>query len=170
MDLRTYQRKALTTAEPRAYHHEYLIPGIVGEVGELFGQQAKAYWHGWPEEELRLQTVKEYGDIAWMTATLLFTEGVHELDVPANFSPGWGGQKPDPMALLHSAAAWVHSAHLNRPHYDWMQEAAQRLWMVLVTQCEAITATDWDTVLGTNLDKLASRAARGVLQGSGDNR
>lgn len=170
MDLRTYQYKAMTTAEPRAYDHAYLVPGIVGEVGELFGQQAKAYWHGWSTADLQVQLVKEYGDIAWMTAVLLYTEGVEQLEVPANFSPGWGGQKPEPMALLHSSAAQVHSAYLNRPHYDWMQEAAQRLWIVLATQCLTITGAPFDWALGVNLEKLASRAARGVLQGAGDDR
>lgn len=170
MDLRTYQHMAMTTAQPRAYHHEYLVPGIVGEVGELFGQNAKAYWHGWPQHQLQVQLVKEYGDIAWMTAILLHTERVEQLDVPANFSPGWAGDKPDPMALLLSGASQLHSAYLNRPHYDWVQEAAQRLWFILATQCEAITRTPFDIVLEANLDKLASRAARGVLQGSGDNR
>lgn len=170
MDLAEYQHKALATAEDRAYHHAYLVPGIVGEVGELFGQQAKAYWHQKSSADLLVQMVKEYGDIAWMTAVLLYTEGVEQMAVPANFSPGWGGQAPDPMALLHSAAAQVHSAYLNRPHYDWMQEAAQRLWVVLVTQCETITGAPFDFVQTVNLEKLASRAARGVLQGSGDNR
>lgn len=170
MHLHEYQTKAMTTAEPRAYHHAYLVPGILGEVGELFGHIAKGYWHQRPAGEQQALVEKEYGDVAWMCALLLHTEGVTDLQVPPHFSPGWGGQKPDPMALLLSAAAQVHSAYLNRPHYDWMQEAAQRLWYVLVTQCQAVTGTDYDTVLQINLDKLASRAARGVLQGAGDNR
>lgn len=170
MDLHEYQTKAMATAEPRAFHHEYLVPGLLAEVGELFGHHAKGYWHQRPHMEVQALVEKEYGDIAWLTAVLLHTEGVTQLHVPASFAAGWGGQRPDPMALLLSSAAQVHSAYLNRPHYDWMQEAAQRMWCAVVTQCQVVTGTDLDTVLQINLDKLASRAARGVLQGAGDNR
>lgn len=170
MDLKEYQPLAEATAMAEARAYQYLIPGILGEVGELFGQQAKAYWHHWAPEQLEEQLVKEYGDVAWMTAMLLHGEGTFQVEVPASWQPGWGGMKPDPHALLLSAAAQVHSAWLNIEEYYYMDEAAERLWAVLLTQCEAITGRTFDHVLQVNLDKLASRAARGVLVGSGDNR
>lgn len=169
MKLSEYQSKCETTAHALAYHHQYLIPGIVGEVGELFGQQAKAYWHERSGPELQDLLVKEYGDIAWMTALLLHTEGYFNV---ADWKPvvGFNGRLPDPMALLLGRATQLHSAWLNREEYDWLPEAAERMWQALESQCERVTGVEFDVVLQANLDKLASRAARGVLKGAGDNR
>ena len=175
LTLAGYQQRAAATAEPRAYDLEYLVPGIIGEVGELFGQRAKAHWHGWMPGKLGEQIVKEYGDICWMTALLLHTRGIDYLDpaYPAAGGVRWGRMNPN-HALL-SASQNVHLQWLMEEEgisdsEKWMDESVSRLWRVLRAHCQDITGLPFQDVLQANLEKLASRAARGVLRGSGDDR
>lgn len=175
LTLAAYQHLALATAEPRAFHLDYLIPGIVGEVGELFGQRAKAYWHGWPMEKLQTELVSEYGDIAWMTALLLHSRGVASLQPVVNIPPSLNLGILNPHQSLLSAASSLHTQWLLEEQGisetdEWLDMAAERLWRVLRDNCEAITGRDFQYVLDANLVKLADRAARGVLRGSGDHR
>lgn len=159
--LQPYQRQALITAQPPAFYPNYLIPGIVGEVGEMFGQRAKAFWHGWPSAKLQAETVNEYGDICWMTAVFLSTYHIStvELEEPHPYDP-WVG--------LLTEAQNLYALYAFNETY--ISNAAKRLWSFLEINCNAITDTDFDIVLATNLTKLASRAERGVLRGSGDHR
>lgn len=175
LTLLAYQQRAIATAEERAFHLQYLVPAILGEVGELFGQQAKGYWHQWPADQLQKELVSEYGDICWMTALLLHTRGVAQLqpEYPADPSRTWGAL--DPMQALFQAAA---SVYRNRQLEiegisetdDWLDQAAERLWRALRSRCEEITGVPFQEVLHANLAKLADRAARGVLRGKGDHR
>lgn len=173
--LAQYQERAIATAEPRAFHLEYLVPGIVGEVGELFGQQAKAYWHEKPAEDLTWELINEFGDIAWMTALLLHTRGVSVLQpvYPALGADRWG--KRDPRMKLLSASnnimyQWVLEKEGISDSDHWMDEAAERLWRTLLEVCVPLVGVEFQHVLQANLNKLADRAARGVLRGSGDHR
>lgn len=175
LTLAGYQQRAETTAEPRAYDLEYLVPGIMGEVGELFGQRAKAHWHSWMPSKLVDQLAKEYGDICWMTALLLKSRGITDLDpvYPAAGGVRWG--RMDPHHALLSASQNVHLQWLMEMEgisdsEKWMDESVCRLWRVLRAHCEDITGVPFQDVLHANLEKLASRAARGVLRGSGDDR
>lgn len=175
LTLAAYQEKALATAEPRAFDLQYLVPGIMGEVGELFGQQAKAHWHGWPAKKLREELVSEYGDIAWMTALLLDTRGINMLHpvVPSSGPARWG--RLDPMSALLAAASRLRLNYLMEKDgisetEQWLDQSAENLWRVLRDNCLHITGRDFQSVLGGNLIKLADRAARGVLRGQGDHR
>lgn len=161
MDLKEYQRLALATAQPEAFSPDYLVPGIVGEVGELLGQRAKAHWHGWPEAQLQAQLVKEYGDVAWMTAVLLHTYDVDQVHVP----PSWFIRHPE-LRLLRLATNLYEDYCYAASFYG----PAARLWQVLAGAAEEVTGSSFDHVLQVNLDKLASRAERGVLRGAGDDR
>ena len=173
MKLEEYQSTALLTAQEEAFDHAYLIPGIVGETGELFGHRAKGHWHGWDEDRLRTAKVGEYGDIAWMTAILLHTQGVAELrkgghhlrEVPP--ITVWG-TLPDPWHLLLQKANNLYHLYSQQPTHCYIQGEAIQLWLLLERHCETITGASWTEVLQYNLDKLASRAERGVLRGAGD--
>lgn len=171
MDLHEYQVLAARTAQPAAYDRAYLIPMIVGETGELFGQRAKSVWHGWPEDRLQAELVAEYGDIAWGTAILLDLEGVRDLSgyLPRPGRTIWGEQL-DPWHVLLQKASAVHLFSTQADTNRFVSSEAAQLWLCLQTYCEQVTGSDWTTVLQANLDKLASRAARGVLQGAGDHR
>lgn len=173
--LSNYQARAATTADPKAYDHEYLIPGIVGEVGELFGQRAKALWHGWDTQRLQQELVSEYGDIAWMTAILLDMSDVRSIRVPLLGQPRMvqgtvHGEELDPRQLLLQQATSLHLFHIQPHTKRYIPGEATQLWLLLERHSLALTGADFDTVLQANLAKLAGRVARGTLVGSGDHR
>lgn len=171
MKLADYQSKALRTAQPRAFDNDYLIPMIVGEVGELLGQRAKAHWHGWSPARLREELVSEYGDVAWGTAVLLHVEGSSDIKVkPREIPLTVFGHRPDPWYALVVRASYLYQFYTQEETHCYIRGEAQQLWLKLEHHCEAITGVPFDEVLNANLHKLASRAARGVLVGSGDHR
>ena len=163
MNLTEYQPLALATAQPEALSLDYLVPGIAGETGELLGHMAKAHWHGTPAEQLQANLVKEYGDICWMAAVLLSKYGISFIALPSYLTQD---QHPH-VAVLDRAATLYRE-------YAWgdtdLQFEAHMLWKTLHCNAEAITGHPLSHVLQVNLDKLASRAERGVLKGSGDDR
>ena len=170
MELKEYQELATATAEPRAYDLAYLIPGIVSEVGELLGQQAKAHWHGWETEKLQDALVLEYGDIAWLTAVLLKVHGKdNTLPHTVTRSPYTPQQQLVGLASsMH--LAWTVDGVSPQMRAGWIQDEALRMWRRLEQHCLQVTGCSFDTVLQANLDKLASRAQRNVLRGAGDYR
>lgn len=172
MDLYTYQGLALRTAHPRGLTREYLVPMIVGETGELFGQVAKGHWHGWTPERLQVELISEYGDIAWGTAMLLHIEGVREVDPQRqhSFPNTWGQPLTGMGELLHKAHN-LHTFYGEAPDLtQHMKAEASRLWLALGARCFEVTGAPFEYVLTRNADKLADRAARNVLQGAGDHR
>lgn len=161
--LAPYQVIAASTAEAAAYSLDYLIPGIVGEVGELFGQKAKAHWHGWKADKLQTELVSEYGDVAWMTAILLQAHDVHEV------GPFSTRDSIDQAHLLLMRSTGLH-LYYSQGMTDYIAEAAARLWAALEHCCESVVGVPFAEVLAYNEKKLADRAARGVLKGAGDHR
>ena len=172
LDLAAYQARATATAEDEAYQLEYLIPGIMGEVGELFGHRAKAVWHGYTKGQLKEELVSEYGDIAWMTAVLLHRENVSALDpelVKATQSHPWA-TKVDPWLSLANRASQLYTMWVEGYDGPRLVDSAVSLWLALEFRSSAITGAAFNDVLQANLDKLADRASRGVLRGNGDHR
>lgn len=116
MELNQYQERAMSTCMGSCNNHAYMLLGLVGEVGELFGKIAKGIrkekteffknllTDGFTEEE-KHDIKSELGDCQWFIAGIAKTFG------------------------------WP------------LEEVCQ-----------------------DNLDKLASRQARGVIDGNGDNR
>lgn len=168
--LREYQTQAKATAQVEAYDHAYLIPGIVGEVGELFGQKAKATWHGWDADTLQTELVAEYGDICWMTALLLDMFELHDETDPVRNTTVLRPYTREPWQTLLGKAYSLHMFHTDPECRPYITGAARDLWVTLRAQCEAITGASFDDVLAYNGAKLAARAAKGVLRGSGDHR
>lgn len=175
LTLHDYQESASATADPRAYDLEYLIPAIVGEVGELFGQTGKAYWHGWSAEQLQTELISEYGDICWMAAILLKREGISVQPTEmmeravrgkslghSSYADGW-------LALLSSSRSLYMAANTERLHNE-VGANAHWFWTELAYHCQEVTGVSFGQVQRRNLAKLADRAARGVLKGQGDHR
>jgi NTP pyrophosphatase (non-canonical NTP hydrolase) len=172
-----YVKAARETADPEAYDLEYLIPGIVGEIGEIFGQRAKAHWHGWPTEQLRTELTSELGDVAWMTAILLDRFGVTEIPREEYDKMDRSYTNAIPVSsLLLARAESLHNAHMSSLDLDEIAErlipaTAASLWALIETRSPQITeGAKFGEVLDYNLKKLADRAARKVLKGSGDHR
>lgn len=176
--LASYQPNALATVQPAALDYFYLVNGIAGEIGELRGHVAKAYWHG-PNYAADLDTIlaKELGDVAWMTAVLLHTLGQNRV------SPLAKDEAPQTqLEALHALShvgntlsggytAAVMTGREDEPNTRIaLEAAAQMIWQMLEDVSQLICNKPFGQVLQMNLDKLKSRAERGVLQGSGDDR
>jgi len=170
--LSNYQARAAATAQPAAYDHAYLIPMIVGEVGELFGQRAKAVWHGWDAERIQKELVSEFGDVCWGTAILLDMEGHNSLQGSRlrQAGPTVWGREPDPWAQLQQRAGWLYRFHTQQETHQFIVGEAKQLWLLLEAYCEEITGVPFNQVLDANIDKLVGRVARGTLVGQGDHR
>lgn len=188
--LQDYMAKAKATAQPEAYSYDYLLPGLLGEVGEVYGQIAKNHWHGWTAEKFETELVAEYGDICWMTAILLDMRNVDlELppvsDRPLLFDPFSGMQvvSSKVRTMVGSVEDEYHIAQLAKGYPDngtipakvESQEQVTdsmllQLWAALVRYAPVVTGHPIQKALDYNAEKLASRAARGVLRGAGDHR
>lgn len=168
--LSEYQALALRTAKPTALSDDYIVPALVGEVGELFGKRAKAVRDGWTPEQLSEALVSEYGDVAWETAVLLHLHGVTAVpkETASTIRHKWA-TKVDPWTSLQNRAASIFSAYSEGNPED-LPRLASLFWAVLEYRCKSITGSDWGTVLQANVDKLSSRLERGTIGGSGDNR
>lgn len=172
MNLSEYQKKALSTAAPVAHTYEYLAHGLIGEVGEFAGRIAKGVWKGDRESSAYTTDLAlEYGDIAWMTAVLLNKQGIHGRDAwgqPHATPHEPGADHATPLGEIMGEAGHLYRIYAcNLVGYSL---DARRLWDLLEAHCPVITSHTFDAVLQMNLDKLASRAARGVLIGNGDHR
>lgn len=175
MHVTEYTAQALALLQPIAYDRAYLIPMIVGEVGELFGQRAKAVWHQWPTERLQAELVSEFGDVAWGTAILMQLEGTDLTKVEfANHTSipkrGMYGSTVDPWQQLQVRAGDLYLYYSEEASHTWLRGAAQQMWLALQTYCQEVTGVPFEEVLQANLDKLAGRVQRGTLVGSGDHR
>lgn len=168
MNLSDYQARALETALPTALTPEYLVPGLVAEVGELFGVQAKAVRDDWDEEQIKTALVKEYGDVAWFAAVLIHEyREVIKISETVYLYPG--SSRADAMNLLMEHATALSEDHSDSFSVDVRYEANQ-IWRLLEENSEKITGSSFDEVLEANLAKLADRKERGVIGGSGDER
>lgn len=186
MTLASYEQGALTTALPTAFSYDYCIPGILSEIGEVYGKFAKSHRDRWavtqPAGSLQKELVKEFGDICWPTAVLLHIHDVHSVsDAAASLAHDIveGSRVNNPMdavriilkqaTLLDEAVSLVKNGGsvINSTR---VPDHAQTLWELLRILCPVITGRTFDYVLGMNLAKLSSRKDRGVIEGSGDNR
>lgn len=147
--LEEYLPQALTTMEPRSQDLGYLLPGLVGEMGELFGEYAKEVRKG---EDRSGLVVLEYGDVAWMTAGLV---AVLEMDPKAVeehhalFDPP--GSLEAGLELLLNRVAGVYRGGAALP----LRVSA--LWVTLRDLCQDLTGASWSDVLDRNLEKLEAR-------------
>ena len=162
--LAEYQVNALRTAMSEAHDHAYLLPSIVGEVGELFGKKGKAVRDHWSKERLENELAAEYGDICWMAAVLLNLHDVHE--IPEGYRDR-RELEAEPWLMLLEAATALYEAPM---FGNSVRRNAILLWIELEEHCSAITGHTFDEVLNLNTKKLLDRQSRGVLTGSGDNR
>lgn len=164
--LQSYQNLALRTAMPEAFQHDYLIPSIVGEIGELFGKRGKAVRDRWSQDRLDQELALEYGDVAWMVAVLLEMNDVHSIPDTVRR----GRLIRDPWHRLLLEATFLNGLHSILAGNWSITDRATRLWLELETNCKVITGVEFGEVLRLNAEKLLSRKERGTLTGSGDNR
>ncbi len=111
-------------------------------------------------------TLDEYQRGALRTAA--FPSSVRVL-YPALKLAGEAGEVAEKLGKLMRDEGWTPGADLTATQRDALaQELGDVLWYVAVLAADL--ELDLEVVGAANLAKLASRAARGVIGGSGDNR
>ncbi len=65
-----YQAKAYETALPSSKDAQYMLNGLVSEVGEIAGAFKRRQRDGWSDEKTREAALKELGDALWYAAGL----------------------------------------------------------------------------------------------------
>lgn len=87
LTLNEYQRRAMTTCMESCDNHAYMLLGLVGEVGELFGKLAKGIRKekiAMNNNDFNLQNLtdqekhdlmSELGDLQWFIAGVAFSMG-----------------------------------------------------------------------------------------------
>lgn len=171
--LNEYQQQAMSTAIfPVDRSLDYTVLGLLSEVGEL----AEA----WLDNKKSLHDVAaEAGDCYWYCAAIADTLEVSLADVVN------GSHKVYVIAttnMIHNLTAssgnlagLVKKAIRDDSGFFLTERRAKAIHLLgqtvlqLDALCEAQGTSRW-AVMNENLDKLASRKARGVLAGSGDNR
>lgn len=164
MKFKKYQAKALETALPTALDPSYLVPMIVGEIGECFGKVAKAVRDEWSEERLNEELAKECGGVCWGVALLAKHYGLTKMD-------RWGTdyRLQTREESLHFLLADVSALErITRGGGASGRSQVRHLWLNLEDNCELLTGRSFDEVLKMNLVKLADRKVRNVISGSGD--
>lgn len=157
-DFKKYQEQALTTALPSALTMDYLAPGLIAELGEVFGKQAKAVRDGWDEDRVAHEELSELADCLWFIAVIADVRGIPADEIKTAHAAS------DPRQAMRAALDIM-----GHPHDAGVPE---RLGMCLAV----VEAGAWfygstlEAVAQANLDKLADRQRRGKIEGSGDHR
>lgn len=181
-----YQQGALSTAiYPLKRELEYTVLGLcseVGEVGEAYAAGKRG--SGYTGEQLKALK-KEIGDCFWYVAAIadaldLTLEEValygDKLGVPpVHVSGSRGLTVLSIVAQSSEMAGVVKKAIRDNDGFvstEGRVKLVQSLWLtvwLLDGLCHHFYTTRY-AVMNENLNKLADRKSRGVLQGSGDNR
>lgn len=186
MNWNEYQQSALTTAiYPLKRELEYTVLGLCSEVGEV-GEAYAEGKQGWGYTAADIKALKkEIGDCFWYCAAIadaadLTLEEValygSKLGLPPVIAPNSRGLTVLAIVAESSALAGVVKKAIrdNEGFVDTVarvklvQSLYRTLWL-LDGLCHRFS-TNRHVVMVENLNKLADRKQRGVLQGSGDNR
>lgn len=147
MDFTEYQEKAFSTCTPECYTDEYLDLGYLSEVGELAGKLAKRIRGDIVSDDAIMQ---EIGDVAWMTA---IKAHLHKLKIKPHDSVIGFGNISLPKFMDKLAGEANHNIRIKS----------------LMILCDRLNLS-FGRCLKLNNEKLASRKARGMIKGNGDNR
>lgn len=177
MDWNDYQRRALTTAiYPKDRALEYTIFGLVSEVAEV----AEYIDEDWFRNDAWLNSIRsEVGDCFWYAATVADALGL-ALHTVATKAAVWHYRELDSAVIsLVSASGYMSglmkkairddAGQVSGDRYNQMVTTLGKIIWILDNICERL-GVHRSFVMGANLEKLADRKERGVLQGSGDHR
>lgn len=185
MDWNNYQQQALTTAiYPLKRELEYTVLGLCSEVGELGEVYAATKMGRGATREQVESFLSELGDCYWYAAAIADALRCTLQEV-ANYARdtygligGSGSRGLDILAVVRESSAmagFVKKAIRDNDGY-LKEEARSGIMLSLYKTIWLMDriADHWGSsrhiVMNKNLNKLADRQKRGVLQGSGDNR
>lgn len=167
MDIEEYQKRAVATALPTALNYYYLIPGLVAEVGEVFGKVAKAVRDDWHSRERLQEELKaELGDVCWFWILLCYVTNIKPREAKAvpEALPDKGVLQDflEITTRISDIASWRAFEESSAGHY-WLE-----LYPSYIARVAMAYGIDMQEILEYNINKLESRKQRGTLKGSGD--
>lgn len=178
MNWNHYQQEALTTAiYPLEREVDYTVLGLVSEIAELVevkGDPALAWM-------VRVANYKkEAGDCFWYVAAVAdaLSEPLDELVVHVGEDSHWTDlpeiidalvAKAGFLAGLSKKAIRDDEGLVTSARREQMLNTLSDILYQLHRLCQALSSTP-EAITSANLNKLADRKSRGVLQGAGDNR
>ena len=177
----SYQQEALTTAiYPLSRELDYTILGLCSEVGEI-GEAYDEWLDSRLDHEAYLNVLSEIGDNFWYCAAIadalkvplshVATLDTERVTAPANAERHMRAitTEVSKMASVLKKAIRDNDGFLsNDGQRKILTHLCRTLWL-LDAFCDRM-GTSRLSVLNKNLNKLADRKQRGVLQGSGDHR
>lgn len=120
--------------------HTYLALGLLSELGEVADVLKKAIRNNTPADEVRRRLVDELGDVLWYSTITTHEASTSELK---------------DLTL----PTWVAAIAFSGFTVEHIMKWAKGVYGITAEECRA-----------ANIAKLASRAERGVIQGSGGDR
>lgn len=189
LTLNAYQAAAMSTALPTSLNMAYMAYGLVNEIGELQEKLAS----NTPGILTSEETLKELGDVLWYIAGVSQIRGWKLSEVVLDdttdiaISEYAVGEESEVLASesgqesciklsigLTIAAGSMCGAlkkeirdNAHKP--DVEKEALRKIFQISTVLAKKLGST-LEHVATANIAKLASRKARGVIGGSGDNR
>lgn len=178
MEFSTYVQMTRETAVyPESYERDYVIHGLVDEIGELL-ETVESAPSGQPVTgaEHTEQICKEMGDCTWYLARLVDHFDFDLSDVrPPNYSRREfdRGKSLVKDNLILAARINGHQKKSVRDDADKEDEIKSAVWRIYKNFHAAVHhfgLYDLNVVLETNLNKLFDRKDRDVIKGDGDER
>lgn len=171
-----YQRAAMRTCKESSMNMYYMVHGLMEEIGEVSGKfsKCKRDHNGILSDETKRNIAKEIGDVMWMVAGIAKVAGQKLSDIITvplgmyNITHTVGDTEEEKnlwiIDLVYYAQGFARKAVLCDDEIN-----ADALVSTLSRYANTIGYTLGE-VLQMNVDKLADRYNRGVINGSGDNR
>lgn len=166
VNIEEYQQRAVATALPTALNYDYLIPGLVAEVGEVFGKVAKSVRDEWSRERLQDELKAELGDCVWFW--VLICKKMQML-LPKPYAPPEDLSVQEVISDLLEVTTRLQGLTEREGFIDsyawhyWI-----RLYPDYIARVAMVYEIDMQEILEYNIEKLESRKARGTITGSGD--
>ena len=189
LTLNGYQVAAMSTALPASLNMAYMSYGLVNEIGEL-QEKLVANPLKTPNPD---ETIKELGDVLWYIAGVSKIRGWKLSEVVLGdttdiaISEYAVGEESEVLAsesgqescIKLSIGLTIAAGNLcgalkkeirdNTHRPDVEKDALRKIFQISATLAKVLGST-LEHVAIANIEKLASRKARGVIGGSGDNR
>lgn len=166
VNIEEYRQRAVATALPTALNYDYLIPGLVAEVGEVFGKVAKSVRDEWSRERLQDELRAELGDCVWFYVLLCHVASIDPRDAKA-YPEALSDKEVlqdllDVTARIQNLSTWATLRGFSAWRY-WLG-----LYHSYIARVAMVYEIDMQEILEYNIEKLESRKARGTITGSGD--
>ena len=189
LTLNAYQAAAMSTALPASLNLAYMAYGLVNEIGELQEKLISESTGTTSSED----TLKELGDVLWYIAGVSHIRGwklsevmtgivtditINEYEAKEFAKSSDSNSRQDSNVILSinlSLAAGSLCGALkkeirdNAHKPDVEKDALRKIFQISTVLAKKLGST-LEHVENVNIAKLASRKARGVIGGNGDNR